>query len=103
MKRIVWTKPAVQDLASIVEYVARDSASYAEAVAEQIVLAAEPLARFAAMGTIVMEAPGRSIRQLLVQSYRILYRTRRTEVQILAVVHGARDLRSMKPRPWRRP
>jgi hypothetical protein len=43
-------------------------------------------------GRVVPELNRATVRQLLVQRYRLLYEATPAEVQILAFVHGARDL-----------
>jgi plasmid stabilization system protein ParE len=52
--------------------------------------AAESLAELAERGQIVPEFDDSSIRELLVQSYRLVYRVSENEVVILALIHGAR-------------
>ena len=98
--RLEWTEPAVEDLQGIVDYIARDSPLYATAVAEKIVLAVERLASFPRSGRIVPEANDPRVREIIVQSYRAMYRIKQRKVQILAVIHGARDLARMKSKPW---
>lgn len=100
MMRLEWTEPAVEDLQGIVDYIARDSPLYANAVAEKVVLAVERLVSFPRSGRIVPEAEDPRIREIIVQSYRVVYRIKQRQVQILAVIHGARDLARMKPKPW---
>ena len=100
MTRLEWTDPAVEDLQGIVDYIARDSPLYADVVAERIVFAVERLATFPRSGRIVPEADDPRVREIIVQSYRVMYRIKQRKVQILAVVHTARDLARMKPKPW---
>lgn len=100
MTRIEWTVPAVSDLENIQDYIARDSAEYADAVVERLVLSVDRLASFPEIGRLVPEASDPKIRELLVQSYRMIYRLRKGTIQILAVVHGARNLSGMRPKPW---
>ncbi len=100
MTRLEWTDPAVEDLQGVVDYISRDSPFYAVAVAEQIVLAVERLASFPRSGRIVPEANDPRIREIIIQSYRVVYRVKQRKVQILAVIHSARDLARMTPKPW---
>lgn len=62
------------DLESIVEYVARDSKIYATAMARRLVDAASSLNVMSARGRIVPEYDDTSIRELIVGSYRLIYR-----------------------------
>ena len=103
MIRLEWADPAVEDLRGIVDYIARDSSLYADAVAERIVLAVERLVSFPRSGRIVPEADDPRIREIIIQSYRVMYRVKQRKVQILAVLHGARNLAGMTPKPWDAP
>lgn len=100
MTHLEWTDPAVADLENIQDYIARDSAEYASAVIERLVLFAERLKAFPQSGRRVPETPDSRVRELIVSSYRIIYRLRRNRAQILAVVHSARNLTGMQPKPW---
>ena len=100
MIRIEWTEPAVSDLENIHDYIARDSAEYADAVVEHLVLSVDRLASFPESGRLVPEASDPKIRELLSQNYRVIYRLRKGVAQILAIVHGARNLSGIKPKPW---
>lgn len=100
MTRIEWTEPAVADLENIQDYIARDSAEYADAIVERLILSVDQLEAFPDSGRRVPESADPKIRELLVESYRIIYRRRKGAVQILAVVHGAKPLTQMKPNPW---
>jgi plasmid stabilization system protein ParE len=48
----------------------------------------------------VPEASDLKVRELIVSGYRVIYRRRKQAVQIVAVVHSARNLAGMKPKPW---
>jgi len=100
MTRIEWTKPAVSDLENIQDYIARDSAEYAGAVIERLILSVDQLVSFPESGRLVPEATDSNIRELLIQNYRVIYRLKKGCVQILAIVHGARNLSGIKPKPW---
>jgi plasmid stabilization system protein ParE len=100
MAKIVWTEPAVSDLQSIVDYISRHSEYYGGAFAERILEAAESLSQFPEMGRIVPEFGRDEIRELIFQSYRIIYQIEEERILILAVIHGSRNLMSRKPKPW---
>lgn len=102
MTRIEWTEPAVADLENIQDYIARDSAEYAEAIVERLILSVDQLETFPDSGRRVPESADSKVRELLVESYSIIYRRRKSAVQILAVVHGTRHLTQIKPNPWSR-
>lgn len=100
MIRVEWTEPAVSDLENIQTYIANDSIEYASAVVERLVLAVDRLEAFPKSGRVVPESNDQTIRELIVQGYRIIYRLKKDSAQILAVVHGTRNLAGIKPRPW---
>lgn len=99
MTRPEWTDPAVTDLENIQDYLARDSTEYADSVVERLILSVERLKSFPQSGRAVSEASDLKVRELIVSTYRIIYRVRKDKVQILAVVHCARDVGGMRPKP----
>jgi len=90
--RIVWSSRAAQDLDSITEYIAADSPAYAGVVLKNIVNQTRILACFPQAGRKVPEFDDENIRELVVYSYRIIYRLRQDEALIVAVIHGKRVL-----------
>ena len=90
--RIVWSSRAAQDLDSITEYIAADSPAYAGVVLKNIVNQTRILARFPQAGRKVPEFDDENIRELVVYSYRIIYRLQQDEALIVAVIHGKRVL-----------
>ena len=98
--KIVWTEPAVEDLRELHAYIARDSETYASGFVERIILAADRLADYPKVGRIVPETNDENVRELLYQRYRIIYRLKGDSIEILSVIHGARDLEEIEPAPW---
>lgn len=91
-RRVVWTEHARRMLDDAVSYIAQDSRPAAERLLIQALEAASSLEIFSERGRIVPELTQPNVRQLLVQRYRLLYEVTPAEVQVLAFVHGARDL-----------
>ncbi len=98
--KIVWTEPAVEDLRELQAYIARDSEMYASGFVERIILAAERLIDHPKLGRVVPETNDENVRELLHQRYRIIYRITNDCIEMLSVIHGARDLEQLKPAPW---
>ena len=98
--RILWTEPGLDDLQAIRDYIAKDSATYAADFIESILSAVERLSEFPRMGRVVQEADAPNIRELVFCGYRIMYRVTPETVQVLALVHGCRDLSQMPRKPW---
>jgi plasmid stabilization system protein ParE len=65
MTRLEWTEPAVADLGNIQDYIARDSAEYADALIEQLILSVDRLESFPESGRRVPESTDPKIRELL--------------------------------------
>lgn len=93
MNQIFWTEPAVADLEAIRDYIARDSDVYASTVVESLLAAVERLGRFPRSGRVVPEWNRRSVREVIVDAYRVIYRLRRQRIEVLTVIHGAQRLR----------
>jgi plasmid stabilization system protein ParE len=94
MAQIVWTEGARQDLKDIVEYISRDSKGYAQSFALHLSERVGRLEAFPESGALISEDPEGAVRQVVVGNYRVLYRSAGSQVFVLAVVHGARDLGS---------
>jgi toxin ParE1/3/4 len=90
--RVAWSQRALQDLEAIADYIAADSPTYAGIVVKKVVNLTSTLARFPRAGHKVPEFDDENIRELVVYSYRIIYRLQGDEVVIAAVIHGKRIL-----------
>lgn len=92
MARVVWTDRALTDLEAAALYIERDSPTIAHVFIERVFGAVERLEAFPESGRIVPEFGQASVRELVLYSYRIVYRYRHDEVEIIAVHHGARQI-----------
>jgi plasmid stabilization system protein ParE len=90
--RIAWSRRALQDLEDIAEYIAGDSPTYAGIVVKKIVSQTRMLAQFPRAGRKVPEFDDENVRELIVYSYRVVYRLLSEEVLVAAVIHGKRSL-----------
>jgi len=77
---------------AIYEYIARDSQLYAKRTADKLTRCTEKLADFPKMGRKVKEYDADEIREIFEGQYRIIYRIKPKQIDILAVIHGARLL-----------
>lgn len=98
--KIIWTEPAILDLETIKEYIAKDSEYYASRFVEKVIYAVEKLIGFPRLGRQVPELNKDEIRELLYNNYRIIYKLNSTELYILAVIHAARELNKLNLNPW---
>lgn len=100
--RVVWTKPAETDLDELFDYIARDAPIYAEQYIDRILDAVIELTDLPRIGRQVPEANSKQIRELIVQSQRVIYAIDddRDTVNILALVHVRQDLAGNEPLRW---
>jgi len=89
---VKWTQRARHDLQEIHEFIARDSPRAAGVLVERIIVATERLLGFPESGRILPELPRLPYREIVVSSYRVLYRHDVDGIWIAAVVHGRRNL-----------
>jgi toxin ParE1/3/4 len=94
MVRVDWAQPALDDLREVYEFIARDSLRYAQLTVERITEVAARLAKFPQLGEVLSEFPHLSYRQMVVGTYRLIYRDDPVQHRILvmAVIHSSRDL-----------
>jgi len=98
--RVEWTEPALEDMATIRDYIAEDSTENAYRFIERLFDAAAQLTGFPERGRYVPEAEHDDVRELLYKDYRIIYRVKPEQVDILTVLHGSRDLKRLRTKPW---
>lgn len=102
--RIDWSQRSISDLSALHGYIAQDSQLYAERFITRLVRATEPLADFPELGRRVPEEPDQAnVRELLIQTYRIIYRIEPERILIATVLHGSRDLEHLEEKPWKAP
>lgn len=89
---VEWTESAISSLVDAIEYIARDSPSYAAAFAVRAERAAASLDTFPERGRRVPEFNDPAVRELPVASHRLIYRVTANRVVLLAFVHKSRDL-----------
>ena len=90
-RRVAWTVGAQNDLDAAVAYVAEDSISSALQVLDRILAAAASLDSFAERGRAVPEWGSSSVRELLVDPFRVLYLVEEQRVVVLGILHQRRD------------
>lgn len=94
MAEIIWSDKAAVDLELIHDYIAADSPFYARVQIERIFKSAERLNHFPQSGRKLPEFPDSPYREVIVGSYRCIYRFETTidTVYMVTVVHGSRML-----------
>ena len=92
MVEVRWTPQASEDLDSIVDYIARDSPQYARLFVVDTFQAVERISGFPKSGRVVPELGNPAVREIILGSYRVVYRLREKWVELLTIYHGARLL-----------
>lgn len=96
MARLTWSVTARRDLRSIEQYISFDSPRAAKFVVSRIIGAAARLKDYPRLGRVVPEFNDETLRELILDNYRIVYRIRPGGVSVARVVHAAMDVRRME-------
>jgi toxin ParE1/3/4 len=91
-RKVIWSDGAIADLAALVRYIAADRPFAAERFGQTILEATRKLAEFPHAGRIVPEEGNPSVREIIVEPYRVIYEVNANgqTVAILRVWHAAR-------------
>lgn len=90
--KIHWTDNAIEHLVNIYEYIAMNSPTYAKQTVDKITQRSGQIAAHPLSGRKVPEYYAEDIRELIEWPYRIIYRIKQDQIDVLAVIHGARLL-----------
>lgn len=91
-RRIVWTRAAAAALDEAIGFVAEDSPRNAVTLLNRVLDAAASLSSLADRGAPIPEIDDPTVRQLLPDPYRLIYRVQPDQVTILTVLHQRRDV-----------
>ena len=91
--RIKWTNETLIRLFEIEDFISQDSPERAEKFVDQIIEHAETLSEKPLRGRTVPEISNPDIRELIFRKYRIVYRIKGNNLEILTVFEGHRLLR----------
>lgn len=94
-KSVIWSGPAAVELRTIVRYIRKENPNNALTVFGRIKRECSALASFPEVGRIPVEMECQQIveyRELVVAPWRIIYRIRKNDVEILSVVDSRRNL-----------
>ena len=95
MSRFVLTPAAQADLLDIFDYISQDSSDAAHRVIAEIRAAMRKLADMPEMGHFRRDLATEPLRFWPVYSYLIIYRPEAKPLQVVRVLHGARDVRQI--------
>ncbi|MCG6940673.1 MAG: type II toxin-antitoxin system RelE/ParE family toxin [Thiohalocapsa sp.] len=89
-RRLIWSPEAADDLEDITAFIARDSPSYARAVARKVLATTRSIQQFPDIGRVVPELNNQSVRERFVYSYRVIYKIEPKRELVVAILHGKR-------------
>ena len=95
VKKIKWSPRAVCQFEEICNYIARDSEFYASLFAKRLNIIVKNIAYFPKSGRIVPEYKDENLREKIYQNYRIVYRIKKNLIEIVAIIHGARQFENV--------
>lgn len=88
MVKIIRSEQATNDLNEIFVYISRDSLHAATLIIYQIHEIVSYLIDFPKLGRTVPEFKIPAIREILFKNYRIIYKIKQTDIEIVTVFHG---------------
>ena len=93
--RIVWSSQARTDLRAIRDFIRRDSEHYASLQTEGLITRVERASKMPSRGHEFMES---GLREVHEGSYRIIYRVKDDEFQVVTLVHMKQRIRRRRLR-----
>ena len=87
-----WTDTAQGHLDAIYQYIAQNSPEYAKLMVDRLTQRSQQIGSFPQSGRVVPEYESDQIREVIEGSYRIIYYIKPDQIDVLAVIHTARDV-----------
>ena len=88
--KLVWTQRARADLLAIGDYIAEDNPHAARRWVEKLRDRAQKAAQMPGAGRMVPEVGSQDVREVFVRTYRIVYKVRQRQIDVLTVFEGRR-------------
>ena len=93
--KVYWTKEATLDLGEIVDYISRDRISAAKSIYKKVKLKCRELntspERYRRVPEL-LDVGIEDYREIILSPYRVIYKLKESNVYIIAVVDGRRDV-----------
>jgi plasmid stabilization system protein ParE len=90
--RVHWTDTAERHLDALYAYISQDSPEYARRMVDRLTRRSQQIAEFPFSGRRVPEYDVDQIREVIEDPFRIIYYIKADQIDVLAVIHGARDV-----------
>jgi len=88
---VFWTHNACEQLDAIYQYIAKDSPIYAQRMVDRITGRSTQISLMPLSGRRIAEHPDDQIREIIENPFRIIYRVNFDRIDVLAVIHLARN------------
>jgi len=82
--KIIWSPTSLRHIEAIGDFIALDSPKRAQLFVQKLINSVERLKDFPLSGSVVKESP--NLKQIIVQGYRIVYRAKDKQIEIIAVL-----------------
>ncbi len=92
--RVHWTDTALAHLVAIHAYISQNSTTYAQRVVDRLTRRSQQIADFPLSGRVVSEYEVAQVREVIEGPFRIIYHIKADQIDVLAVIHAARQV------PW---
>lgn len=96
MAKIIWSVLAKEHLREIDAYISKGSPFYSIIFIDKLIASVEKIALFPKSGRVIPEFEEDNLREIFFHDYRIVYLNKEDEVIVLAIVHGAMDIRKKR-------
>ena len=90
--KFIFSRPSLQDVAEIGNWIARDDPVRADRFVEEIRTCCQDLCAYPLAYPILEDFPRQGVRHRVFGRYVICYRIERDRVIVIAVLNGARDV-----------
>jgi len=90
--KVHWTDTAQGHLDAVHRYIAQNSPEYAKRMVDRLTRRSQQIGDFPQSGRVVPEYQLDQIREVIEGPYRIIYDIKPDQIDVLAVVHAARDV-----------
>ena len=92
--KLAWSARAKRDLVEIADYIAADNPDAAVSWTDRLRERARQAAAMPRAGRLVRKRLGEDVREVLLQSYRVVYRIEAKRIVVLTVFEGHRSVAS---------
>jgi toxin ParE1/3/4 len=90
--KVHWTETSIEHLIAIYDQISQDSPFYATKMVDRLTRRSQQISDFPMSGRVVPEYQAQDLREVIEGPYRLIYRVKPDQVDVVAVIHGARLL-----------